>query len=90
MPNTATSISAVQPHPNLTVEPPIARPPAISIPVPTATTEPPIRPRVYEPIRVVAPPRYAHSLPPIVPDPGPGSLPKPTSEPPVAKKDAGR
>jgi hypothetical protein len=77
------AISAVQPHPNLTVEPPIARPPAVSIPVPAATTEPPIRPRHHEPVRVVALPRYANSLPPIVPDPG-STLPAPTPEPPVA------
>jgi hypothetical protein len=61
----------------------------MAIPVPTATTEPPIRSRLYEPIRVVAPPRYADSLPPIVPDPGP-QLPRPTREPPVAKQDARR
>jgi hypothetical protein len=94
VPNVNTSISAVQPHPNLTVEPPIARPPSIAIPVPTATTEPPIRPRMYEPIRVVVPPRYAGSLPPIVPDPGSTlsgpPLPTPTAEPPVARKDPGR
>lgn len=91
-PKPGTAISSVQPHPNLTVEPPFARPPAVSIPVPAATTEPPIRPRHYEPIRVLALPRYADALPPIVPDPGSPALPlpAPTAEPPVAKASNGR
>ena len=87
----STAITAVQPYPNLTVEPPIARPPVVSIPVPVATAEPPIRPRHYEPVRVISLPRYADALPPIVPDPGPPGppLPAPTAEPPVAKAGTG-
>jgi len=91
-PKTAMAVSTVQPHPNLTVEPPIARPPTLAIPVPAATTEPPIRPRFHEPVRVVAPPRYANSLPPIVPDPDHPAAdappPRPSKEPPLARKTA--
>jgi len=82
-------VSAVQPHPNLTVEPPIARRPAAAVSVPPPTSEPPIRGRILEPVKYGPPPRLATDLPPIVPPPGGLSgvapLSEPTAEPPLAK-----
>ena len=87
-------LSAIQPHPNLTVEPPLARRSPAVVSIPKATAEPPFRPRFFEPIKVITPPRYADALPPIVPDPGPlpgvTPLPTPTAEPPLAKSGTGR
>ena len=60
-PKPASSITAVQPHPNLTVEPPIARRPSAPLPLPAATTEPPLRVRVPEPVKIGPPPRLARS-----------------------------
>lgn len=87
-------LTAVQPHPNLTVEPPIARRSTAAMLTPKATTEPPIRPRLVEPIKYGPPPRLASNLPSIVPAPGPipgvTPLPEPTAEPPRAKAREGR
>jgi hypothetical protein len=87
-------VTAIQPHPNLTVEPPIARRSTAASPTPMATTEPPIRPRFVEPLKYGPPPRLASNLPSIVPPPGPipgvTPFPEPTSEPPRAKANGGR
>jgi HEAT repeats len=87
-----TLISAIPPHPNLTVEPPFAKSSVATVSVPTATVEPPIRPRWHEPVTFGAPPPLALDLPPIVPPPGPipGVIPFPeqTAEPPIRKLPA--
>ena len=87
-------VTAIQPHPNLTVEPPIARGSTAANPTPKATTEPPIRPRFMEPLKYGPPPRLASNLPAIVPPPGPipgvTPFPEPTAEPPRAKMSGGR
>lgn len=87
-------LSAIQPHPNLTVEPPLARRTTTMVAVPRATAEPPIRARFPEPVKYGPTPRLATDLPAIVPPPGPipgvTPLPEPTAEPPRAKVGAGR
>ena len=72
------------------VEPPVARPPARAVPLPALSPEPPIRPVWEEPAALAKRPRFALSLPPIVPPPGPlpGALPEPTAEPPIRKATA--
>lgn len=64
-----TILSSVPPHPNLTAEPPIARPAVRVVVLPTTPPEPPIRPHWPEPVRVVKPPPLALDLPPIVTPP---------------------
>jgi hypothetical protein len=87
-------VTAIQPHPNLTVEPPIALKSSGANPTAKATSEPPIRPRFVEPLKYGPPPRLAANLPAIVPPPGPipgvTPLPEPTAEPPRAKAGATR
>ncbi len=57
-------------HPNLTVEPPIAKPPVQwMIPPPTVSVEPPILPLWPDPVVVEKPPPIAMDLPPIVSPP---------------------
>jgi hypothetical protein len=56
-------------HPNLTVEPPIAKAARPVAPAPTASAEPPILPRWPEPATVGKPPPIAAYLPPIVSPP---------------------
>jgi len=88
-PKSAGVVTAVQPHPNLTVEPPLARRSTTAITIPKATAEPPIRARFPEPVKYGPTPRLAADLPAIVPPPGPipgvTPLPEPTAEPPRAK-----
>jgi hypothetical protein len=84
---TAAILSAVPPHPNMTVEPPLAQ-----APNPYAqhlVHEPPIILQVAE-VPVVEKPRsFVLDLPPVVPLPGPITgvipFPEPTSEPPICK-----
>lgn len=87
LPRPLTLLSAVPPHPNLTVEPPLAKPSARPISIPVTAGEPPIKPRWPEPATVGKPPPIARHLPPIVPPPGPipgvTPLPAPTAEPPI-------
>ena len=84
-----SSLSAVPPLANLTVEPPRAKPLMAQVSMPTATTEPPIRLRWPEPITVGKPPPLAVHLPPIVTEPGPipgvTPFPEETAEPPIHK-----
>lgn len=59
-------------HPNLTVEPPVARTPIVWLPPQTPltpSTEPPIIPRYPDPVVVVKAPALARDLPPIVTPP---------------------
>ena len=83
-----TMVSAIQPHPNLTIEPPIAKSLVEFLPTPTIP-EPPIRSHWAEPVSYGTPPPFARDLPPIVsaPDPLPGVIPfpTPTAEPPIKK-----
>jgi hypothetical protein len=82
-------LSAVPPHPNVTGEPPLAVSKGNTAP-PPALSEPPILPKIPEPLIVGIPHPYAADLPPIVPPPGeiPGVIPFPdtTIEPPILKK----
>jgi hypothetical protein len=81
-------LTAVPPHPNMTVEPPLAM--ALSNTVtPPVVNEPPIFPHWPEPTTVGKPHPFAVDLPPIVSPPGPipGLTPFPdsTTEPPISK-----
>jgi len=80
-------LTTVPPHPNLTVEPPLARPAKV-VPSPIIM-EPPILPRTPEPSTIVTPRPLVFDLPPIVPHPGKIAgvipLPEPTIEPPICK-----
>jgi len=93
LPRPLALLSAFPPHPNLTVEPPVAAPPSSSVPPPSPSVtaiEPPIRGRWPEPSTAGKPPPIARFLPPIVPHPGPipgvTPLPEPTAEPPIARR----
>jgi protein TonB len=56
-------------YPNVTVEPPIARPAGPVAPAPAPFAEPPILPRWPEPVTIGKPPPIALDLPPIVTPP---------------------
>jgi hypothetical protein len=81
-------LTAVPPHPNLTVEPPLAQP-ANKTFTPPNVYEPPILPQWPEPSTVGTPHPFALDLPPIVSPPGPipgvTPFPEPTAEPPIRK-----
>jgi hypothetical protein len=83
-----TLLTAVPPHPNLTVEPPLAQPKTKSI-APPNVQEPSILPHWPGPISAGKPHPFAADLPPIVspPEPNPGITPLPslTTEPPINK-----
>jgi hypothetical protein len=88
-----TLLSSASPHPNLTIEPPLAALPgqssSRSVVPPVVTKAPPLRPSWTEPAPMGKAPPIASYLPPIVPDPGPipGVTPfqTPTAEPPLAR-----
>lgn len=86
---TGNALATVPPHPNLTVEPPLARSIASTATTPRATAEPPIRFRWPEPVSTGKAPPLALNLPPIVTNPGPipgvTPFPDPTGEPPIAR-----
>lgn len=64
-----TLFSAVPPYPNLTTEPPLAKPTARPVPVPVVAAEPPIKPRWPEPSTAGKPPPLALDLPSVVTPP---------------------
>jgi hypothetical protein len=89
LPRPALPTSPAPPHPNLTVEPPLARPKSPEVTIPPGTSEPPYRTRILEPVVVGKPPPIALDLPPIVPPPEtaparqPVPIPLPLPPPPA-------
>jgi hypothetical protein len=83
-----TLLTSVPPHPNLTIEPPMAQPQNKSV-SPPVVREPPILPHWPEPSSAGTPHPFAVDLPPIVSPPGPipGVTPFPEiiAEPPIIK-----
>jgi hypothetical protein len=83
-----TLLTAVPPHPNLTVEPPLAQSKTKSIALPNVQ-EPSILPHWPGPVSVGKPHPFAADLPPIVspPEPNSGVTPPPAviTEPPINK-----
>lgn len=89
LPRPLTLLSAVAPHPNLTVEPPRAASPIRTQSPAVLASEPPLNARWPEPSTVGTAPPIARFLPPIVPHPGPipgaTPLPTPSAEPPISR-----
>jgi hypothetical protein len=82
-----TLLTAVPPHPNLTIEPPLAQS-QIKTVTPPIVREPAILPHWPSPLSVGKPHPYAADLPPIVspPDSIPGVTPPVATEPPLNKE----